>query len=310
MQARDLGFAPDYDAPVQYMARTRAYYAALGYETPYRWAHFAEVPFQPLAKPLAETRVALITTAAPYDPEKGDQGPGSAYNATAKFYNVYKVLADPAPDLRISHVGIDRKHTSQEDPRTWLPLAAMQAAARVGRIGGVTQHVHGLPTNRSQRVTMETDAPEILQQLQRDGAEAAVLAANCPVCHQSCALAARHLEAAGISTVVMGTAKDIVEHCGVPRFLFSDFPLGNPVGRPGDTESQRQTLDFALDLLASATGARTTMQSPLRWAEDADWKLDYCNTERIAPEELARRRQAFLADKKIAHRRRAEDARG
>jgi D-proline reductase (dithiol) PrdB len=66
--------AADLDEPIPYMARTRAYYGALGYP-PYRWAHFDDVPFAPLVKPLGETRVALITTAAPYQPDKGDQGP-------------------------------------------------------------------------------------------------------------------------------------------------------------------------------------------------------------------------------------------
>ena len=59
-------------------------------------------------------------------------------------------------------------------------------------------------------------------------------------------LVARHLEANGIPTVVMGCAKDIVEHCGVPRFLFSDFPLGNPAGKPCDVASQAATLELAL----------------------------------------------------------------
>ena len=34
-------------------ARTRDYYQALGYDTPYRWAHYVDAPFQPLKKPLA-----------------------------------------------------------------------------------------------------------------------------------------------------------------------------------------------------------------------------------------------------------------
>ena len=74
---RALGFAPDYDSPVPYMQRTREYYKAIGYD-PYRWAHYRDVPFSPLRQPLAESRVMLITTAAPYDPAKGDQGPGRA----------------------------------------------------------------------------------------------------------------------------------------------------------------------------------------------------------------------------------------
>ncbi|GLR96274.1 hypothetical protein ACVIU7_005796 [Bradyrhizobium liaoningense] len=40
----EFGFAPDYDSPVPYMQRTRDYYAAIGYTTPYRWAHYTEAP--------------------------------------------------------------------------------------------------------------------------------------------------------------------------------------------------------------------------------------------------------------------------
>ncbi len=90
-------------------------------------------------------------------------------------------------------------------------------------------------------------------------------------------LAARHLEANGIPTIVMGCAKDIVEYVGVPRFLFSDFPLGNPAGRPHDPDSQAFTLELALRLLETAPGPRTTVQSPLRWSDNPDWKLDFSN---------------------------------
>ena len=106
-------------------------------------------------------------------------------------------------------------------------------------------------------------------------------------------LAARHLEDNGIPTVVMGCAKDIVEHCGVPRFLFSDFPLGNSAGRPFDVESQALTLELALRVLESAPAARTTLQSPLRWRDDASWKLDYNNLSKLTPEDIAERRKEF-----------------
>src|SRR5690348_18254255 len=84
-----LGFAPDCDPPIPYMQRTREYYAAIGYTTPYRWAHHIEAPFTSLRKPLAQSRVTIVTTAAPYRADKGDQGPGAAYNGGAKFYQVY-----------------------------------------------------------------------------------------------------------------------------------------------------------------------------------------------------------------------------
>jgi len=129
-----------------------------------------------------------------------------------------------------------------------------------------------------------------------------LLVPNCPVCHQTVRLTARLLEENAISTVVMGCAKDIVEYVGVPRFLFSDFPLGNGAGRPKDRESQDFTLELALKLLASAPAARTTVQSPLRWSASPEWKLDYCNIERLTEEEIRRRRAEFDAGKEEAKR--------
>ena len=119
-------------------------------------------------------------------------------------------------------------------------------------------------------------------------------------------LVARHLEANGIPTVIMGCAKDIVEHVGVPRFLFSDFPLGNAAGKPNDLDSQAFTIELALEVLESAPGPRTTVQSPLQWSADPDWKLDFSNIDRLSQEEIDRRRKEFDANKKIAQDRRAE----
>ena len=169
-----MAAAAEHDVPIPYMQRTREYYQALGFPA-YRWAHFADVPFTPPARPLASSRVALITTAAPFRPEFGDQGPGAKYNAAAKFYQVYSDSTETVPDLRISHVGYDRKHTSAEDPRTWCPLAALQACVKAGRIGALTPRFHGSPTNRSQRVTLESDAPELLRRCREDGADVVVL---------------------------------------------------------------------------------------------------------------------------------------
>jgi hypothetical protein len=117
-------------------------------------------------------------------------------------------------------------------------------------------------------------------------------------------LVARHLEAAGIPTIIMGCAKDIVEYCGVPRFLFSDFPLGNSAGRPFDADSQALTLELALRVLETAPAARTTVQSPLRWRDDASWKLDFSNLDRMTPEQAAERRREFDEVKAIAKSKR------
>ena len=304
----DLEFAAEDDAPIPYLQRIRDYYQGLGYGAPYRWAHYAEVPFQPLTKPLARCRIALITTAAPFQPDKGDQGPGAPYNAAAKFYRVYSGDSATNPDLRISHVAYDRTHTTAEDANTWFPLGQLRLQAAAGRIGAVAARFHGAPTNRSQRTTLDQDAPELLARCRADGADAAILVPNCPVCHQTVSLAARHLEANGIATVIMGCAKDIVEYVGVPRLLFSDFPLGNGAGRPCDRQSQALTLDLALSVLEAAPAARTSVQSPLRWSADPSWKRDYSNIDRLSPEEIQRRRAEFDREKEIARRLRASPA--
>ncbi|SPH17190.1 D-proline reductase subunit gamma [Defluviimonas aquaemixtae] len=280
------------DDPIRYIDRTRDYYLALGYGAPYRWARLEEVPFAPLPRPLFDATVAIITTAA-------------AYNAAAKFYEAYAGPTASMPDLHISHVAIDRDHTTAEDIGTYFPLAALARAAAAGRIGRVGPRFYGLPTNRSQSTTMDVDCPALVAMCRADGVDATLLVPNCPVCHQSVALAARALEEAGIAAVVMGCALDIVERVGVARFLFSDFPLGNSAGRPHDVASQDETLGLALDLLDGARGPCTTVRSPLRWTGDPAWKASYCNAARLTPEDIIARRAAFDAGKAVAAAKRA-----
>ncbi len=85
-------------------------------------------------------------------------------------------------------------------------------------------------------------------------------------------LVARHLEENGIPTVILGCARDIVEQCGVPRFVFADFPLGNPCGKPFDVEMQRHIVGMGLELLETATGPGIIVQAPYVWSDDTSWK--------------------------------------
>ena len=111
-------------------------------------------------------------------------------------------------------------------------------------------------------------------------------------------LTARHLESNGIPTVIMGCARDIVEHAGVARFLFSDFPLGNSCGKPADVESQRGLVAMALDMLESASAPRTTVRSPYGWAEDSAWKDDFYRLD-LTPEQIAKAREEFDVQKSV-----------
>jgi len=102
-------------------------------------------------------------------------------------------------------------------------------------------------------------------------------------------LVARYLEENGIATVVLGSARDIVEECGVARFVFADFPLGNPCGKPWDAKMQRSVVGIALKLLEQAWMPRTTIQIPFRWDDDEEWRGGFMRVDDSNREALARK---------------------
>ncbi len=111
-------------------------------------------------------------------------------------------------------------------------------------------------------------------------------------------LVARHLEASGIPTIVVGSARDIVEECGVARFLFVDYPLGNPTGKPADVDDQRSIVGLALDVLEQARFPRTTVQAPNRWHHDG-WRdafMAVTDENRAALAAAGERRRAKQAE--------------
>ncbi|MDG2250161.1 MAG: hypothetical protein P8N11_04900 [Gammaproteobacteria bacterium] len=105
-------------------------------------------------------------------------------------------------------------------------------------------------------------------------------------------LTARHLEANGLPTVIIGSAIDIIEHCGVPRFLYTDFPLGNPCGVPYDHEMQLSIINQAIALFRSAYEANTTERTTYIWSEDNSWRDGYSKVDKSNREELAQRGEA------------------
>lgn len=98
-------------------------------------------------------------------------------------------------------------------------------------------------------------------------------------------LVARYLETAGIATVILGSAIDVVEHCGVPRFVFTDFPLGNPCGEPFEPDMQRAIVATGIDVLERAEEPRTTVRTPFRWSKKDTWRDRYLE---VLPEDAVK----------------------
>jgi hypothetical protein len=112
-------------------------------------------------------------------------------------------------------------------------------------------------------------------------------------------LIARHLEAAGIPTVIMGCARDIVEQAAVARYYWSDFPLGHSAGKPHDLRSQADTLSGALAMFDACNEAQTTHVSPQVWAADEAWKIDFMNADRLDKNKLEAMRAQHEKDRAV-----------
>ena len=150
--------------PVRYMERTRRYYEAQGFERAYRWAHFEDVPFMPLAKPLAESKLALVTTSALYDRVESDP----RYVDSAP-------TAAPPERLFANDLAWDKKATHMDDRPSYLPIEPLRELVAAGRLGALAERFHCAPTEYSQRRTREADAPEILERCRADRADLALL---------------------------------------------------------------------------------------------------------------------------------------
>lgn len=160
--------APD-NLPVAYMERTRAYYRALGYANDYVWARHDEVPFTPLPKALAAMRLGLVTTASP---------PGLGNRDARGVRHVWSGEVDPPPaDLFTDNLAWDKDSTHTRDRGSYLPIEVAAELAGQGRFAGLACRFHGVPTEYSQRKTLERDAPEVLRRLREDGADGAILCA-------------------------------------------------------------------------------------------------------------------------------------
>jgi len=147
---------------VSYIDKSREYYGASGYERPYRWAHYEDVPFSRLTKPLSQSRIGVVTTA--------DRAPGAAPRAK-------KLFTAPNSEGRrlFTEKSWDREATHTNDPETYLPLARLAEHVEAEHVGSLSPRFYGVPTDYSQRLTLEQDAPQVETWMREDGVDIALL---------------------------------------------------------------------------------------------------------------------------------------
>lgn len=152
------------ESDVPYMKRTRDFYRAQGYDKDYKWAHYADVPFSHLQKPLRECKVAVVTTAMP------DTETGRAQR------QVHSCPSQPVPNsMYTDELSWHKTMTHTNDVSSFLPLTQLKQCEEEGLIGELAERFHSIPTEYSQRNTLENDAPEILARCQQDAVDVAIL---------------------------------------------------------------------------------------------------------------------------------------
>jgi hypothetical protein len=154
---------PSHRIFVSYIDKSREFYLARGYDNPYRWAHHEDAPFTALTKPLSQSRVALITTAAL---------PGDDRSLT----EVYAAPSVPPPTaLFTEHRAWHKQATHTRDVESFLPIRRLEELAAVGRIGSPSPRFYGVPTDYSQRRTVHEYAPAVLDLCRTDAVDVALL---------------------------------------------------------------------------------------------------------------------------------------
>jgi D-proline reductase (dithiol) PrdB len=147
---------------IAYIPRTRERY---GKFSPYRWAVHHEAPWSPLAKPIRECRLALISSGGFY---AAGQPPFHENDGSFRL-----VPAETRrEDLRIYHHGY-RDDDADRDPNCVFPLERLRELAAVGVIGSLAEAAVTFVTFYSARRDIER-AGAIVAELRRMAVDAAL----------------------------------------------------------------------------------------------------------------------------------------
>ena len=152
------------DAPIAYIARSREYYAAQGFEKPYQWYEADHIPFTRLEKPLGECKATIVTTAMPDD----------SYQEEHRRLHIGK-LDDPPKTFFTGELFWDRDATHTGDRETYFPIKQLRTRVANHEIGALAEHFYCVPTIYSHRRTLNRDAPKIVEQCLADGVDIAFL---------------------------------------------------------------------------------------------------------------------------------------
>ena len=291
--------------PVEYIRITHDRYEKAGF-TPYRYFHSdTPPPWTPMKKPLAECRLGVLVSGGAYVAGQV----AFHYKDDSSMREIPKTV--DVSDLRFAHVTEYMLGDARRDPDCLVPVTALRRLEAEGAVGSLADTFYSCMGGiYSQRRAREELAPAALAAVQSQNVDAVLLVPFCPVCHQTMSLIARHIEAAGLPTVVVGSALDIVRAVQPPRTVFVDYPLGHTVGAPDDPDGQYAIVRDVLAQFDALAGPGDEAVLPYQWGDGETWKAEaYAQQEdKRGPRDETPRYQ-LEADRILAEQRLAEEAR-
>lgn len=147
---------------------------ASGWARRRRFVEGQDIPWAPLAKPLSESVVALVTTAGvhlksqePFNMDDPDGDPS------------FRAIPSDAPrsDLTITHKYYDHA-AADRDINVVLPMDRARELAAEGRIRGLAPFLYGFMGHidgPQLKTLMDKTAPEVARHLKKDRVDAVVL---------------------------------------------------------------------------------------------------------------------------------------
>lgn len=212
----------------------------------YPWAANRHAPFIPARRALPMLNLALITSAGAYIDGTGPFDT-SAPEGDLSFREI--PIEVESEDLRWAARGYDPKAV-EEDANAQVPIARLlefEGNGIIGQLNPVWWSLCGFIPDA--RRFVEESLPQLVERIRRYEVQAALFVPASSLCHQTLALAARAVEAAGIPTMMLAVERDTVEAVRPPRAAYYRGELGCVAGRPGWPEHQRRILDEALRLI-------------------------------------------------------------
>lgn len=207
-----------------------------------------DLPWVVNSKPLSEKRIAIITTA------------GLNYKEDRSFEFIdagYRALPSElaANDILMTHTSVNYDRSGfQEDINVVFPVDRLKELEAAGVIGSLASVNYSFMGGGMLPDVYEDSVRDLAKQLRADEVDAALILPVCPNCSRTVCGISYYLESEGIQTAGIALFREIAESMKPPRILWVSFPLGRPLGRPGDSAFQTDVIKQTLALLESPQG--------------------------------------------------------